>query len=48
MDFKFSEEQEALRQRLRAPGQEKLIPKRALYEDKEEYPPDLIEFLRKE
>lgn len=48
MDFFFNDEQSVLRQRIRKFGQEKLVPRRAEYENKDHYPQTLLDLLKAE
>jgi len=48
VDFRLSEDELALRRRLRKFGDEELVPRRAEFEEKEDYPPDLFRLIRQE
>ena len=48
MDLRFSKEQEELRKRMRKFAEEKLKPHAMEWEEKEEFPPELIRLLRQE
>ena len=48
MDFRLNEEEVALRRRLRSFGDEQLVPRRAEFEEKEDYPPELFRLVKQE